>query len=171
MRNYQQKVQMLRKEAAWWSTAAAKLAAKAAPQTIAAGGKALSWAGAGEVAGRTLVPAAKTAGHILPWIVIPNWLNKQEEAAQIENANARYKQLLPLNAKMLKQQRLQDALLYGGSSAAGASLAYYLSEKNKGRNAIIGAVAAPIALHFGRGIYNQLNVSPEAYTRRQVGLS
>lgn len=171
MHNYQQKVQMLRKEAAWWGKAVSGLASMAAPKTIAAGGKALSWAGAKEVAGKTLVPAARTAGHILPWIIIPSWMSKQEEADRVAKANAQYKQLLPLNAKMLKQKRLQDALLYGGSSAAGASLAYYLSEKNKGRNAIIGAVAAPIALHFGRGIYNQLNVSPEAYTRRQVGLS
>lgn len=160
MHDYQQKVQMLHK------TAAAGALVK---PLISIGGK--LWGGAKVAGGKLWGGANKVLGHPIGWIGIPTGVDIYRNYSAKKDAEESYNKLLPLNAKMLKQKRLQDALLYGGSSAAGASLAYYLSEKNKGRNAIIGAVAAPIALHVGRGIYNQLNISPEAYTRRQVGLS
>lgn len=137
------------------------------------GAKAKALPGA-QTAGKVIKGTGRAAGMVAPWIGLDKfnkWMESNAEEEARKNAEAAYAKFLPINREKLRRENIKNILMYTGASAAGASAGYYLSEKNKRRNALLGAVIAPTALHVARSAYNSMNISPEAYTRQQVGLS
>ena len=159
-----------------------------APTVMRAGGHALKW-GAKWIApnmmqlgrtglkadaarfGRGAWRAGKGVGSMMMYPAMFTTLDKISHNSALKEQQALYEQMLPLNRQRLARRRMQQLALYGGSSIAGGVLGYTLSEKNKRRNALLGALISPIAAASLHGIYDRMNVSPEQYTKQEVGLS